>query len=191
MKVLLPHAPTFSGCWSRLYVERSVGFVGHDIDRGCFMTGAPLWIPAFAGMTGSVLREWREPMTAWWLIFLCHSREGGNPLGPTVIHTGFFSWINRIFHAWVHFFRRIHHRAIKQVCHIEHFQVRSEQPVRNHIFAAILAFVYLQKMQMAREFMDVYQHQRELFKGTVDTFVESFAKGKEHFQPKLARAINA
>ena len=39
--------------------------------------------------------------------------------------------------------------------------------------------------------MDVYQHQRELFKETVDTFVESFAKGKEHFQPKLARAINA
>ena len=62
------------------------------------------------------------------------------------------------------FFRRIHHRAIKQICHIEHFQVRSEQPVRNHIFAAILAFVYLQKMQMAREVMNIYQHQRELFK---------------------------
>ena len=57
-----------------------------------------------------------------------------------------------------------YHRAIKQVCHIEHFQVRSEQPVRNHIFAAILAFVYLQKMQMAREIMNIYQHQRELFK---------------------------
>ena len=35
----------------RFYVERSVGFVGYDVDRGCFMTGAPLWIPAFAGMT--------------------------------------------------------------------------------------------------------------------------------------------
>ena len=23
------------------------------------------WIPAYAGMTGSVLREWQEPMTAW------------------------------------------------------------------------------------------------------------------------------
>ena len=23
------------------------------------------WIPAFAGMTGNVLREWREPMTTW------------------------------------------------------------------------------------------------------------------------------
>ena len=84
-----------------------------------------------------------------------------------------------------------YHRAIKQVFHIEHFQVRSEQSVRNHIFSAILAFVYLQKMQMAREVIDVYQHQRELFKETVGVFVESFAKGKEHLLPKLARTINA
>ena len=43
--------------------------------------------------------------------------------------------------------------------------------------------------------MNIYQHQHifaaMLFKGTVDTFVESFAKGEEHLQPKLARAINA
>ena len=84
-----------------------------------------------------------------------------------------------------------YHRAIKQVCYIEHFQVRSEQPVRNHIFAAILAFVYLQKMQIAREVINIYQHQRELFKETVGVFVESFAKGKEHLLPKLARTINA
>ena len=39
--------------------------------------------------------------------------------------------------------------------------------------------------------MHIYQHQRELFKETVGAFVESFAKGKEHILPKLARAINA
>ena len=32
---------------------------------------------------------------------------------------------------------------------------------------------------------------QRFLKGTVDTFVESFAKGKEHLLPKLARAINA
>ena len=37
-----------------------------------------------------------------------HSREGGNPLGITVIHAGVLFWINRIFHAWFHFFRRIY-----------------------------------------------------------------------------------
>ena len=57
------------------------------------------------------------------------------------------------------------HRAIKQVCHIEHFQVRSERPVRNHIFASILSFVYLQKMQIEQAFTNIYQHQGELFKG--------------------------
>ena len=34
--------------------------------------------------------------------------------------------------------------------------------------------------------MNIYQHQREL-----GAFVESFAKGGEHIQPKLARPINA
>ena len=51
--------------------------------------------------------------------------------------------------------------------------------------------VYLQKMQIAQEFMNIYQHQRELFKETVGAFVESFAKGKEHLLPKLTSAINA
>ena len=39
--------------------------------------------------------------------------------------------------------------------------------------------------------MNIYQHQRELFKGTIETFVESFSKGNEHLLPKLARTINA
>ena len=39
--------------------------------------------------------------------------------------------------------------------------------------------------------MNIYQHQRELFKETVGVFVESFAKGKEDLLPKLARTINA
>ena len=33
-------------------VERSLGFVGHDVERGLSHDCAPLWIPAFAGMTG-------------------------------------------------------------------------------------------------------------------------------------------
>ncbi len=84
-----------------------------------------------------------------------------------------------------------YHRAIKQVCHIEHFQVRNERPARDHIFAAILAFVYLQTMRIAQAFTNIYQHQRELFRETAGTFVKSFSEGKDHLLPKLARAINA
>ncbi len=83
------------------------------------------------------------------------------------------------------------HRAIKQVCHIEHFQVRNEKPVRNHLFASILSFVYLQKMQIAQEFTNIYQHHRKLFKRVVGTFIEVFAKGKDYLLLKFAGAINA
>lgn len=84
-----------------------------------------------------------------------------------------------------------YHRAIKQVCHIEHFQVRSERPIRNHIFASILSFIYLQKMQIAQAFTNIYQHQSELFKETVGIFVRDFAKGKDHLLPKFSGGINA
>ena len=84
-----------------------------------------------------------------------------------------------------------YHRAIKQVCHIEHFQVRNERPVRNHIFSSILSFVYLQKMQIAQELTNIYQHQRELFKGVVGAFIKIFVKGKDYLLPKFADVINA
>ena len=97
-------------------------------------------------------------------------------------------------------FKRLHdqhwqieqyHRAIKQVCRIEHFQVRSERPIRNHIFAAILAFVYLQNMQAAQVFTSIYQHQRELFREAIGVFVKSFVAGKDHLLPKFTSRINA
>ena len=39
-----------------------------------------------------------------------------------------------------------YHRAIKQVCNIEHFQVRSKVAVKNHLFAALCGYVQLQKL---------------------------------------------
>ena len=47
------------------------------------------WIPAFAGMTGSVLREWREPITAW---FLVPTLPRGNAYGP---RHGRFGWFKK------------------------------------------------------------------------------------------------
>lgn len=42
-----------------------------------------------------------------------------------------------------------YHRAIKQVCHIEHSQVRGAAGGRNHVFAALSGYIYLQKMALA------------------------------------------
>jgi hypothetical protein len=41
-----------------------------------------------------------------------------------------------------------YHRVIKQVCHIEHFHVRSQTAIRNHIFASICGYVRLQYLRV-------------------------------------------
>ena len=52
-----PNLPYPVPFFRRFYVERSVGFVSHDVDRGCFMIGAPLWIPALRG--NDTVLSWR------------------------------------------------------------------------------------------------------------------------------------
>lgn len=39
-----------------------------------------------------------------------------------------------------------YHRTIKQVCHIEHFQVRGKVAIKNHLFAAFVATMHLQRL---------------------------------------------
>ena len=41
-----------------------------------------------------------------------------------------------------------YHRVIKQVCHIEHFQVLKQKAIRNHIFASICSYVRLQYLRV-------------------------------------------
>lgn len=84
-----------------------------------------------------------------------------------------------------------YHRALKQVCHIEHFQVRTERPIRNHIFAAIFAYCYLQKMVLEQVISTIYQHYRELFKDVTASFIVQFIKDKDHLLPKISFGINA
>ena len=62
--------------------------------------------------------------------------------------------------------------------------------MRNPVFASILSFVYLRKMQVAQEFTTIYQHQRALFKDPVGSFIEILAKRKDCLLPKLVSVIN-
>ncbi len=66
-----------------------------------------------------------------------------------------------------------YHRAIKQVCHVEHFQVRTETAIRNHIFASILGYVQLQKMCISELISNCYELQRELFNTVVANSIGS------------------
>jgi len=82
-------------------------------------------------------------------------------------------------------FERIHaahwsierfHRAIKQVCNIERFQVRRENPIKNHIFCALKAFLRLEFMRFDKIIPHWYDVQKNLFVEVIRGFITSSEK---------------
>jgi hypothetical protein len=82
-------------------------------------------------------------------------------------------------------FKRLHdahwgverfHRAIKQVCNIEHFQVRNENPIKNHIFCALRAFVKLELMRFNELITHWYEVKRDLYLNIIRNFIMDSAK---------------
>jgi hypothetical protein len=63
------------------------------------------------------------------------------------------------------------HRAIKQVCNIERFQVRRENPIRNHIFCALKAFVQLEFLRFDKIIPHWYEIQKNLFVEIIRKFI--------------------
>ncbi len=84
-----------------------------------------------------------------------------------------------------------YHRMIKQVCHIESFQVRGKIPISNHIFAALCSYVHLQKMQINEVFLNAYRWQRALYTKVVESFVRGFLTDKDYLNPQFGNAVNA
>lgn len=84
-----------------------------------------------------------------------------------------------------------YHRAIKQVCNIESFQVRGKTAVKNHLFAAIYGYVELQRLKTVDIISNCYKLRRELFNEIIASFIAAFAQGKEHLNPKFQTAVNA
>lgn len=104
------------------------------------------------------------------------------------------SSLNREQFLWLHDLHwqiEQYHRVIKQVCHIEHFQVRTMAAIRNHVFAAICGYVQLQRLCLMDVFKNCYQLQKSLFNGVVAQFIRSFMPGKEHLNPQFRTAVNA
>lgn len=88
-------------------------------------------------------------------------------------------------------FERIHaahwcierfHRAIKQVCNVERFQVRRENQIKNHIFCALKAFVRLEFMRFDKIIPHWYDVQKNLFVEVMRNFITS---------PEKYQAVNA
>ncbi|OQK18215.1 hypothetical protein AU255_10380 [Methyloprofundus sedimenti] len=84
-----------------------------------------------------------------------------------------------------------YHRAIKQVCNIERFQVRSKGAIKNHLFAAICGFVQLQKLSFAEVISNCYSVQRNLFKDIMASFIETFMPNISHLNPEFQPVVNA
>jgi hypothetical protein len=84
-----------------------------------------------------------------------------------------------------------YHRAIKQVCHIEHSQVRSEVGVRNHVFAASSGYIHLQKMCLSELISNTYELHRNLFNEVISQFIEQTASTIKTLLPKFKPSYNA
>ena len=76
-----------------------------------------------------------------------------------------------------------YHRVIKQVCHIEKFQVRRSKLILNHIFAALMAYIEIQKRQYQNVFENIYRWQKELFRPIIKSFIDEFILDKNHLLP--------
>ncbi len=84
-----------------------------------------------------------------------------------------------------------YHRAIKQVCNIERFQVRSKGAIKNHLFAAICGFVQLQKLSFEEVINNSYSLQRHLFNDVIASFIGTFMPNMEHLNPEFQPVVNA
>ena len=64
-----------------------------------------------------------------------------------------------------------YHRAIKQVCNIEKFQVRKENQIKNHVFCALKGFFRLECMRIEETISHWYEVQRDLFVAAIRNFI--------------------
>lgn len=84
-----------------------------------------------------------------------------------------------------------YHRAIKQVCNIEHFQVRSKAAIRNHLFAALCGYVQLQKLSAMSLIDNCYSVQRHLFNSVIARFIDTLMPTMAHLDPEFQAVVNA
>ena len=68
--------------------------------------------------------------------------------------------------------------------YFEKFQVRRSKLILNHIFAALMAYVEIQKNQFERIFENVYRWQKKLFRPMIKNFIDDFILDKNHLLPQ-------
>lgn len=84
-----------------------------------------------------------------------------------------------------------YHCVIKQVCPIEHFQVRGKVTIKNHLFAAICDYVQLQRLCTMEIISNCYRLQRDLFNDVIASFIAGFMPTMQHLNTQFKSAVNA
>jgi hypothetical protein len=82
-----------------------------------------------------------------------------------------------------------YHRVIKQVCHIEHFHVRSQTAIRNHIFASICGYVRLQFLRVTDFIHNCYSLQKTLFNQVISSSIQNLMSSIKHLNSQIHRKI--
>jgi len=84
-----------------------------------------------------------------------------------------------------------YHRAIKQVCNSENFQVRSKTAIRSHLFAGLCGYVQLQKLSAMALIDNCYSVQRSLFNEVIAGFIGTLMPTMAHLNPEFQAVVNA
>ena len=71
------------------------------------------------------------------------------------------------------------HRALKQVCNVEKFQVRNENPIKIHIYCAIKAFLKLEFMRLNGDILHWYEVKRDLYVKVIRDYFMASTKNSD------------
>lgn len=75
-------------------------------------------------------------------------------------------------------------QVIVGIHQLEKFQVRRLKLISKHIFASLMAYVQIQKIQWNNHYMNVYQWQKSLFRQIINSFIDGFILDKNYLLPQ-------
>lgn len=91
----------------------------------------------------------------------------------------------------IHWGIECYHRAVKQVCGIEKFMVRTSEAIKTHIYCSIRAFTHLELMRAEDLIENWYEVQRNLYIQVAKEFILEHLKKKVRHEAHCQLSVNA
>ena len=90
-----------------------------------------------------------------------------------------------------HYGIEAYHRILKQVCNGEHFHVRTQVAIRNHIFCALCGYIQLETAPVKGVIANHYEFQRTLFLEIIGKFIREHVDQRVFVNAHPRLAVNA